>query len=67
MGDTSHKAAEIEQLETDLETYWQALYAIRCSAEHVGKRSTARRLLAVVEEHHKMADDAIKEVKGPDR
>jgi len=57
----------VAELEKNLNIYWQALYSIRCSAEHVGKKSTARRLRAEVEEHQKTADDAIKEVKGDTR
>ena len=58
---------EIEKLKENLEIYWQTLYAIRVVTEHVGKRSTARHMRTVVEECRKMADGAIKEVKGDDR
>ncbi len=61
----------------DLETYWQALYAIRCTAEHVdlpGKKANGKRrnevlakALADIEDMRKTADTAIQAVKGPGR
>lgn len=61
----------------DLETYWQALYAIRCIAEHVdlpGKKANGKRKAAVlakalsdIDSMREAADVAILAVKGPGR
>ena len=47
----------------DLNTYWEALYAIRCVAEHTGgKKSTAKKMRGEIDHMREMADDAIETV-----
>lgn len=40
-------------------THWQALYAIRCIAEHTGKRTPRRMIHALMEDIRKLADEAL--------
>lgn len=48
--------------QNDLDTYWRALYAVRCIAEHTGNRTNARNLRAKMENVREIADGALQEV-----
>lgn len=54
-----------ESEETD--TGWQALYLIRCIAEHADKTQDTRELLSKIEQMRKAADEALREAESTKR
>jgi hypothetical protein len=60
IGDADVRWPDSEESKDPLDTYWEALYAVRCIAEHTGgKRATAKKMRADVENIRQIADDAL--------